>query len=621
MNGSDFSTPQPYLSEIIKKANQKFDDKEFIHGTIEQYARDYNNIPVVYGELRDGPASSCSSNALATRPRIKMLNKQVQNAILMRAEPFSVMAKKLGGRYQKEMLDLAIKYMLKSHAHDSINGVTQDKTVDDTMYNLNQALELAQVLANDACGFIISKIDTSDFENDDILLVALNSLPYERERVVKVYVDIPTDKNVWDFDMLDSNGNKVETQLISREEKTIPVHDFESRPFPFYADRHALYMNVSVPACGYTVYRLLPKSTFDRKAIFWKPMRTTSGENIAVDTNVLENKFVRVEINSNGSINIFDKGSHKLYSNLNYIEDTGDGGDYWVYYPPNDNKTFTSKGESAEIFLEDNGKLSATIGAKYTVDGMNISVYYTLTKYCKNVAIKLIVDNNKFNHRASVCFDTGVKTDHATAGGHFAIDKRPIIPEVTNGEYYNEMQYAPMQGFVGLGEFNILSNCFTEYKPNLNGKLEISLFRAVKNIICSEFRSAGVFPHQHGGQSQGELAYEYAISIGEGNIYKGNQNFSTQLKLVQTSRNKGILPKTNSLISIEGDVVVSTIKQAEDSNSDIIRLFNPTDNEYSAVINGFENISVTNLDEKKQYEANKKLSIGGHKIITLEVKL
>ena len=33
----------------------------------------------------------------------------------------------------------------------------------------------------------------------------------------------------------------------------------------------------------------------------------------------------------------------------------------------------------------------------------------------------------------------------------------------------------------------------------------------MRNVICTEFRSAGVFPHENGGQSLGMLTFEYML--------------------------------------------------------------------------------------------------------------
>ncbi len=105
-----------------------------MHGTLDEYIAqlkahiDMAALKVVYGELRDGSAADCTGNALMTRPVIKRLKKRAQNALLFTAEPLSVMGQMFGFPYQAEFLNLAMRYLLLSHPHDSINGVTQDKT-------------------------------------------------------------------------------------------------------------------------------------------------------------------------------------------------------------------------------------------------------------------------------------------------------------------------------------------------------------------------------------------------------------------------------------------------------------------------------------------------------------
>ncbi len=540
MNGSDFSTAQPRLTEIIKMANEQFEDIKFLSSMLEEYTDklkvlvDYGGLKVVKGELRDGPASSCSGNALATRPNIKRLNKKVQNSLLHYAEPLSVMGYMAGIEYQKNFIDLSIKHMLLSHAHDSINGVTQDKTANDILYRLGQALEICEVVSNKACSELIKRINAGGFENKDILIVAFNPSPFARSSVVKVYADIPQEYNVWEFDITDSKNNRIEKQFVSRKEDVIPVHDLNSRPWPFHVDRYCFHMYVKdVPPCGYKTFKLVPGKNFNRKTVFWAEMRTSNGACISRYSDMMENEFLKVKVQNNGTISIMDKNTQKCYESLNYFEDTGDCGDYWVHYPPYYNKIHTSKGSAARIWLEDNGPLSATIGTEiklrvpsYSLKPENavrgesrrsdeetdlvITCHYTLKKDSKRVNVKLKVNNTAEDHRLRVMFDTGIKAEFSEAAGHFTVDRRSVTPvKDGNGEYYPEMQTVPQQSFVDLSDgktgFAVLSNSFTEFEAmdNEERTLAVTLFRSVRNIICSEFRSAGVFAHENGGQSPG----------------------------------------------------------------------------------------------------------------------
>lgn len=672
MNGSDSTTSQPMLPELVKKANGLFDDKELVLSSLEEYTEvlkqkvDYDKLRIVRGELRDGPASACSANALMTRPSLKILNKKVQNALLCKAEPASVINSMLGLQYDKNMTDLAVKFMLLSHPHDSINGVTQDKTAADVMYNLSQSLEISEVITNRACGEIIRQINTGCCGSRDILLVVFNFSPFERKEIIKAAVDFPGDYSVWDFDLLDAQGNQADIQTVSRKEEVVPVNDLHSRPLPFYADRHVICFDTGiVPAGGYKVFRAVPKKNFNRKAVFWAEMRKSAGNDIAKADNVLENEFLRIEVQNNGTIRMLDRKRNKLFENLNYFEDTGDCGDYWMYYPPHNNRTYTSKGSHARIWIADNGPLQATIAAEIKMllpayalrpeneirgesrraeeeKELTATVYYTLKRDSGKVDVKLVIDNTIEDHRLRVMFDTGVAAQYAHAAGHFTVDRRPVTPaKDSKGEYWPEMQTLPQQSFVDLSDgqtgFAVINNCLTEYQAmdNDRGTLALTLLRGVRNIICTEFRSAGAFPHQKGGQSLGIHQYEYSIyphtgSWAEAEVYKEAISLNVPLKPVQTGRNsKGRLPLEHSFYSIEpANLIMSAFKKAEDRESTVLRVFNPTGKAIEGSISfhsGIKAAYLTNMNEERisslSPAASNRLDVkvGANEILTVEL--
>lgn len=674
MNGSDSTTSQPMLTEIVKKANGIFDDKEFALTTLEEYTEklknflDYDRLKIVKGELRDGPAPACSANALMTRPYIKILNKKVQNSLFHIAEPLSVMSAMMGGKYDRNFLDIAIKYMLLSHPHDSINGVTQDKTVEDVMYMLNQALEISGVINNTACAEIVKNINTDCFDSKDILLVAVNPSPYSRSEIIKCYLDTPSEYNIWDFEIVDCNGRKMKKQRVSRREGTIPVNDLHSRPLPFYVDRHCLYMETGeVPAGGYKVYKLVPTKNFNRKAVFWAEMRTSEGRDISQSVNTMENEYLKVEIQNNGTINLYGKITNTQYSKLNYFEDTGDCGDYWMYYPPHYNKTFTSLGSQAKIWLEDNGPLSATIAAEIKMKlpayalrpeneirgesrrgdeekELKANVYYTLRHGSRKVDVKLKVENTVEDHRFRVMFDTGINAEYSDAAGHFTVDRRPVSPiKDEKDEFWPEMQTLPQQTFVDLSDgekgFALLNNCLTEFEAmdNKKGTIALTLFRSVRNIICTEFRSAGIFPDQKGGQCIRTLEYEYSIYTHKGtwenaHMYYEAEKTNVPLKLIQTGKHTGgTLPLNHSFYSVEpSSFVMSAFKKTEDRNSYVMRLFNPTSETVKGIVNFSAKIKAayfTDLNEKRIGDAmlldtnSVILSAASNKIVTLELEM
>ena len=82
MNGCDYTAAQPMFPEMLAKLNQidANTDREWIHTNLPDFVElmkqkiDRSKLKVVEGELRDGPASSVTGNALTTRLYLKRKN-------------------------------------------------------------------------------------------------------------------------------------------------------------------------------------------------------------------------------------------------------------------------------------------------------------------------------------------------------------------------------------------------------------------------------------------------------------------------------------------------------------------------------------------------------------------
>jgi len=235
---------------------------------------------------------SCAGNALASRIYVKQLNKKVQNAILYKVEPLASLLAMTGVEYPKNFLDIAWKYILHAHCHDSIHACTQDKTAEDNVYRLNQAMEIAEVVYERSLAEMIKHIDLSKYDIETSLLVVFNPLPFPVKDVITVDLDIPRKYNTWNVKIKDSEDRDVETQSISREETVATVHDLHARPWSYSVDRHRLCMDSGlVPACGYKVFSVETPNEFYRGQIPWPPLRTKKDKDISLNHSRLERYF------------------------------------------------------------------------------------------------------------------------------------------------------------------------------------------------------------------------------------------------------------------------------------------------------------------------------------------
>ncbi len=504
---------------------------------------------------------------------------------------------------------------------------------------LSQVVELSEVVSHTVCKELAKRIDTTAFDANDIPLLAVNPTPAARREVVKLFVDIPQEFGAWEFDVVDAQGKKMDSQFLSRKEETVLIHDLNSRPWPFYADRYGIYLDTGeVPAGGYQSYRVMPTKKFRRDKVYWADTRMSDGREIATSSNTLENEFLAVTVQENGTITLVDKERGRTFTDLNYFEDTGDSASYWVFYPPHQNKTFTSLGCRARIWLEENGPLAATLAAEISMElpaytlvqennirgeskrseetkTLTVLSHYTLRRGARLLEVSVTVDNTVMDHRFRAMFDTGIQAEESCAAGHFTVDKRPVNPvRDEHGLFYPEMQTLPQQFFVDLSDersgLAFLNNCLCEFEamPNQKRTLALTLLRGTRNELVTDNFALAKFPEQHGGQSLGLLDYAYALYPHAGdweaaNVYGEAIRFNTPLQLLQISHGAGPLPLTRSFFSLgPANLIMSAFKTAEDRKSMILRVYNPTGHPIIGMLSLHAEISeafLTDLNETR----------------------
>jgi mannosylglycerate hydrolase len=257
------------------------------------------------------------------------------------------------------------------------------------------------------------------------------------------------------------------------------------------------------------------------------------------------------------------------------------------------------------------------------------------------VDIKTIIKNNVKNHRLRVAFPTGIKAEYAAAAGHFAVDHRPGTPvRGKDGRYWPEMQTLPMQSFVDVNDsvrgIALLNNSLTEYelREDERNTLYLTLFRAMGNMIVTWWEAVGVFSGKDGSQLLRTMEFEYSIYPHEGDwkqadVYGEAEKLNVPVAMYQISGSTaGTLPEKLGFLSVEPEnLILSAFKKAEDRNSYILRLFNPTAEALSGKIKLAANIKeafITNLDEERitglQLKAGELfIEAESNKIITVEV--
>jgi mannosylglycerate hydrolase len=486
----------------------------------------------------------------------------------------------------------------------------------------------------------VKNIDMSNFDDNDVLLIVFNSLPYNRREIIEAWINTPRDKQYSyliappdGLQIYDAQGKALDTQWEGVEDESYPVAEMHARAFPFYCRRHRVFFDTEdIPAGGYKIFKVSSIDYENTSDTEWTDSISRTST-ILKGPYTLENEYLHLEINPNGTFDLIDKRSGRKFEQLNYYLNSGEQGNYWVNKKPMFNKTYSSRGCSAEIWSEENGPLQATLASRITLSlpehiskagskrsnatvEMKITTKVTLRKGQDFVEVGVNFENRHKDHYLKVMFPTGIsKAEYTWSGGHFTVDKRAIRPQgPTEKTVWPDMGTLPQNNFIDINDGNyglaFINDSFTEYEviDNEERTVAFSLLRSVKNWICTE-RIGSDYPSQKQGQCLGEYNYRYAIkphtgSCFDADIPTASMCFNIPLQPVQTRRHQGRLPQNMcKLFEIENRALqFSALKKAEDRDTFVLRLYNPAESEQDSIISfnrRVEKVWLANLNEKR----------------------
>ena len=440
MNGCDHMGPQTDLTHVIEALNRRMDDR-VVHGSLADFVARVRaaapSLPTVKGELRNSKNSPILPGTLSSRIYLKQRNHRVRTLLTGYAEPIAAFAWSLGEDYPAAFLRRAWKLLLQNHFHDSICGSSVDQVHREMMPRFDRAEQIAEEVAEDYLKRIGKRVAS---DGEGIAILVLNPTPSQRTGRVDVWVEpmveLPYGRchkgpfqelDLADFALLDPEGEPVPFHLGERklfsEDVLNGAKQVEKVRLSFLAER--------VPPFGYRVYTLSKLGFRSAKLVSPLP-RTSSGlpspqqRSLLRDERTLENGFLRVEVEDDGTLTVTDKATGTVYRSLGYFEDSSDAGDEYNYSPPDRQEVLDTRGEAAEIEVAEDGPGWATIEIRRTFHmpkeltpdrkgrseervACRIVSFVTLQREARRVDIRTIVDNGARDHRLRVAFPTGIR--------------------------------------------------------------------------------------------------------------------------------------------------------------------------------------------------------------------
>lgn len=669
MQGFDSSDPDPKESEILKLCQELLPEHIIQFSTLETYMeamrREVKDPTVLTGESRDpgstGKWTHLFGDVISARPRLKRANHRAEVNLQRLAEPWSLIGSLVGGEYLKTALDRAWRLLLQNHPHDTITGGGIDQMEKDSHFRFDQIDTISQGLARRGLQAVQIAIDNSDLSPRDSVLTVFNACPFPRSGVVSCYIDMPQNMDYEAFALVSPDGKeRIPLQTKERFPAGVLVRNLQDISIELRVDRVFCHAAVGeIPAFGYKTYHIVRADAF--------PCLPPT---LAPESQVLENEFLRVAFNPDGTLNLLHKETGHEYCGLHYLEDTGETGHSWVHMEPESNLTLTSHGFPCSIALEEAGPLLARMRVDYFLEipesvedepgldfregdmnhtrrtqatkKMAVTSRFTLRAGSRRLDVTTSFDNQCKHHRLRVVFPTRLDCDRTDSEAGFDVISRDIHVKEGNAYFGRPNPQYPMHRFVDMSDgakgLAILNNSgLREYEAMDRNErpLAITLLRAFT------FRNSPVFgrwetcPEMEMAQCLGSYEWTYSIYPHKGDwtegVYGQAEDLNLPLETAQAGPHEGHLPKSLSFIEVCGkNLQIAALKQAEDRpGSIVLRLFNPTEQAVEGAIRLFKPIHeawLLNMNEERREKLNSKgetlsIQVPKKKIMTVELVL
>jgi alpha-mannosidase len=255
------------------------------------------------------------------------------------------------------------------------------------------------------------------------------------------------------------------------------------------------------------------------------------------------------------------------FADLFVFEDEPDLGDLYTFCPG---------GKSASARLTATRSQADALVLEHELPGIKIETTIRVVPGLERIELISVVDNESDDHRLRVLVRSEGNADDVRAESQFAVIRRPLTPPPPCVRWVEPpVATAHTLGAVALGPLVLLTKGLPEYEASSEG-LRLTLLRCVGTISRGpgmETRPVGAGPQiaTPDGQCRGRHVLEYAVrfdgdTLSNAALVRASQDYRTDFL-----RGDPFEPP----LELGGDLVFSCLKQAEDGNGLVLRVFNP----------------------------------------------
>jgi hypothetical protein len=416
--------------------------------------------------------------------------------------------------------------------------------------------------------------------------------------------------------LLDMAGAEVHFQVRSMDG---PRLRYDSGSFA-----EAVFVAEDVPGLGSRAYRFERRGTplpphRRTDTLFGDPAREkgsapTTG--LAIGPGRMANEHLEVEVEADGALTVRDLETGLTYGGLNRFLDGGDAGDTYNYsWPPGD-QLFSTDGVKPSLEWIELGPARATLRIVWqwslpeglTPDRqsrsskhvpLTLAADVSLAAHARRIDVAVHFVNTARDHRLQAVLPLGAPIDRFSAESTFAVVERPVeLPPGQRGSAEPAVHEHPQQAFASVSAagrgFTIANRGLHEVSARPSGELVLTLLRSIgylsRDDLVTRVGGAGPCIPTPEAQMLGPVRAEYSIIPHAGDWERSRAHLAAHafaaplaavtLKPQGTPRPLPVperrpeLRAGESLLEVEGDVVITALKRAEDRDALVVRVLN-----------------------------------------------
>ena len=530
------------------------------YGTATAYldwlkSQDLSKLPVWDDELY----LEYHRGTYTTQAAMKKFNR-TSEVLLTNAEKFSSLATMFGRKYNSAALEDAWRLTMFNQFHDILPGSSIRQVYIDATGTHKEAQRIGHHELDGSVTAISNAVNTSSVRRGTPLVV-YNPLAWERSEVV--HYTLP-DGDMNSYIIEDVKGKEVPSQMVKIDRYTQEI----------------MFRAEGVPSVGYKTY-VLRKGTSKAK-----------GSTLIVGENVIENKDFRVEVDASGWVSsIRDKRTSKEIltgegNKLQMLEDKPSDWDAWnigltgVEFPT----TLKS------IEVVERGPVRSVIRVQRTYRKPGTSAGFPTKNYPTSFFtqdIMLYAGSDEIRFRTDVdwwenktmlkvAFPVNVSNSEATYEIPYGTIERTTERKNSLDSAKFEVS-AQRWADLSQSDYGVSLLNRAKYGYDIKGSMmRLSLLRSPEWPDRTADRGKHVidytiYPHQKGWKDAQTLRRGY--------------EYNEPMMVAATTRHRGKYPLLHSFVSLSpSNLVLTTIKKAEDSNAWILQWYDAKGKETDATV-------------------------------------